>query len=352
MPRVAHEAWSGWIYRMVALRSTGSATNLQNRIRAVKTGPQMGQNTSQAITLGPQGPYQPTIADIILVKEIFMEHAHPLPVELIDQILDDAEYWARASLELEWDDEVPKTREVADGEVRSTEFVKNAMYMRTLPFAVYGTEGDVKLTKATEATELHLLGMDGTAQCAEAMGRTWIPPRGGAPARKIEFQLDSQDQGWSSDVQNQQSYRGSYTWFDVGIERLPPDVFDGKSVPWNVNYVRCQSDDPSLADAPFEFIRNDPGHPFLHPPTHLQRNIHAGKDVHRHAVTWHYLDSIEEGSAAANEADERGQGWQSLDGNFIRGLREGDCITLWMRARFPGWRLAMKGAKIDIYWAV
>ncbi|KIM83435.1 hypothetical protein PILCRDRAFT_69475 [Piloderma croceum F 1598] len=245
-------------------------------------------------------PFQLTIADIILVKEHFSKISRPLPVELIDQILDDASYWPHSSVTLEWDMLTPGNAEVQDG-----------MYMRTLPFAVYGTEGNITLTQ--EHVEHY-------------------------PCRKIVFQLWSQDQGWSDDRDNHGTYRGSYTWYDASVETLDPHL------------LVCESDSPILVQSPFHFTRRDPEHPFLPPPTHLQRNVHAKRTIHHHTITWHYLDSIE--SPAAMKADLNGRGWKSLDGSFVRSLKVSDCITLWVRARFPGWSSHIVKAKIETYWAV
>lgn len=88
------------------------------------------------------------------------------------------------------------------------------------------------------------------------------------------------------------------------------------------------------------------------PATHLQRNVTASSELRWHSVTWHYNDSIEEGSPVAQAAENRGQGWRSLDGTFVRSLRAGDCITLWGRARFPGWRLSVESVTVTVYFAV
>jgi hypothetical protein len=40
------------------------------------------------------------------------------------------------------------------------------------------------------------------------------------PCRKIVFTIRSHDQGWGGDPQNKGTYKGSYTWFDAGLERF------------------------------------------------------------------------------------------------------------------------------------
>jgi len=44
------------------------------------------------------------------------------------------------------------------------------------------------------------------------------------PARKIVFTLRSHDQGWGGDYADHGTYHGSYTWFDVGLERFDRDA--------------------------------------------------------------------------------------------------------------------------------
>jgi hypothetical protein len=295
-------------------------------------------------------PFQLTIADIILVKEYFSKVSRPLPLELIDQILDDALYWPHSSVTLEWDILTPGNAEDSTSGVNSTQ---DRMYMRTLPFAVYGTEGDITLTHEHvgrvglgSVEPFHL----GIPNDEEAESAQWLPPRGEYPCRKIVFQLWSEDQGWSDDRDNHGTYRGSYSWYDASVETLDCDILNQGCVTWPAHLLVCGSDSPILVQSPFHFTRRDPEHPFLPPPTHLQRNVHANRTIHHHTITWHYLDSID--SPVAMEADLNGRGWKSLDGSFVRSLKVGDCITLWMRARFPGWLSHVVKAKIETYWAV
>jgi len=45
-------------------------------------------------------------------------------------------------------------------------------------------------------------------------------PRGKSPCRKIVFTIKSYDQGWGGTRGEDGPYAGSFTWFDVGKERL------------------------------------------------------------------------------------------------------------------------------------
>lgn len=290
--------------------------------------------------------YHPTIADIIQLKELLTTGFCHLPIELADQILDEAEYWAHSSVELTGE-------HAARGAQKPGE---NVMYMRTMPLALSGTQGDIQLADRNSGT----LNRRVEVGAGEIKRRTredaWLPPRSVKPARKIVFQIESRDQGWSDDTSNHDSYRGSYTWFDAGVESILPNnkkVQRKQPIEWTIPMIRDEHDSSSLRDSPVRFVLKDPlSHPFLPPPSHLQRNLHAAKGWRTHIVELHHLDTVEEGSAEAETADAKGRGWQSMDGTFVRGLCVGDCITLWMRARFPGWVCSVRKAKIDVFWAV
>ncbi|KAH7903140.1 hypothetical protein BJ138DRAFT_199951 [Hygrophoropsis aurantiaca] len=224
------------------------------------------------------------------------------------------------------------------------------MYMRTLPLAVPGVEGSITLS-GTEAEDEKSIALGLVEGSGDPANGKWLPPRGENPARKIVFKLWSKDQGWSNEPNNHGTYQESYTWFDAGIEAPKSDnITPNDPISWPVHLIAHPSDSSSRLSS-FEFITENQT-PFLPPPTTLQRNVHAKKSVHNHSVVWHYLDCVEEGSADAIEAGERGQGWKSFDGTLVRGMKAGDCITLWMRARFPGWAMHVSKVTIDTYWAV
>jgi hypothetical protein len=44
--------------------------------------------------------------------------------------------------------------------------------------------------------------------------------RGEHPCRRIVFSITSHDQGWADDTEDEGTYKGSFTWFDAGLERL------------------------------------------------------------------------------------------------------------------------------------
>lgn len=284
-------------------------------------------------TVYPSGSYEPTTADILIVKQYFKLYSIPLPDELVDDIIDAASYWAHTSLTVNG-----RVVARADGD-------SDKMYMRTLPLAVYGTEGDFLLDNENLQEGGFVLGG------LPPTDLEWAAPSLIKPFRKIEFQLWSHDQGWGGEHVFRGTYNGAYSWFDASVERLCSISCFMGSIEWPSSLLFTAADTLDLPDD-ITFTQKEVKHPFLPSPSTLQKNIVAEHQTTHHIVTWTDLDDVEEGSPEAIAAENRGQGWKSYDGSFVRDLQVGDCITLWMRARFPGWTNDAVKAKITVFWAV
>lgn len=199
------------------------------------------------------------------------------------------------------------------------------------------------------------------------------PHRGQHPCRKIVFTMESKDQGWGGSSRNRATYKGSYSWFDVGKEH-----FEALNVPANSSvsqptedYCQLVPDDdeselicvpstiePEVVQEPSRHsdVENAPtykfNHPFLPSSTSLQANVVAGKTDKEHVITWSADDNVQEDSPEAIVLENEGRGKATGNGNFVRDLQMGDIITVWARARFPGWRNDVSKLAIDVYWAV
>ena len=252
------------------------------------------------------------------------------------------------------------------------------------------------------------------------MLREWASkslPRGEFPCRKIVFTIKSHDQGWGGSVNQRGTYRGSYTWFDAGLERMSA-FHEGKSLlcaprgdAWTrkshllISQNNTESHIDTLQDAweiaphpQFRLSGSDPqsqrndreqdsgtaspspivcsfrtlvpetvarspppdagesshmfSHKLLETPKTLQRNITAVRDTKEHVITWSCDDNMDPEAAEAKELEKVGRGRGSATGEFVRNLKAGDVVTVWAKARFPGWVNVINEAKIDVYWAM
>ena len=116
--------------------------------------------------------------------------------------------------------------------------------------------------------------------------------------RKIILDFTSKDQGWSSHPMDRGSYRGSWTWMDVGI------VHDGQK--------RLKADD---ADGELQ----ECGYA-------SQRNRHASPEWESYRI------ELEAGH------------------QIFKDLQDGDSVVLWAKARFPGWTNYVKEATVETWY--
>ncbi|KGO37087.1 hypothetical protein PEX1_043940 [Penicillium expansum] len=112
------------------------------------------------------------------------------------------------------------------------------------------------------------------------------------PVQEVRINILSHDQGWSSYREDHGTFRNSWTWFDLGIERSP-----GR-------------DDISTD----EDLR-------------LATNVHAGREAMNHQITYRRDQKL----------------------RWMQNLQAGDRISIVPRARFPGWRNTVEKASIEVY---
>jgi hypothetical protein len=230
-------------------------------------------------------------------------------------------------------------------------------------------------------------------------------PRGEVPCKKIVFTIKSHDQGWGGPAGCRGTYKGSSTWFDVGLEtlsgtrdnQLPRMASSGqdrglirRDVEENPGGIYAHSgttalpyfyipDPQSTSTKPERILcttrtikpetytrtvlSEDPDVPpktmasFSHElgpgMDCLQRNRTATRDTTEHVITWSRTDDImDPDSVDAIELDKQGRGRQTGNGEYVRNLKVGDVVTVWAKARYQGWVNTIEEVKIDVYWAV
>ncbi|PKY06054.1 hypothetical protein P168DRAFT_303730 [Aspergillus campestris IBT 28561] len=244
--------------------------------------------------------YYPSLEDVLKTRYLLSWKIVPegLPSEIVDMIVDAAEYWPSTVTRLQKKMVVHQDRD--------------AVVVVTQPLCYDETTQENTTPKPRPHRTIH-------------------------PCRKIVFTIDSRDQGWGGGRRTT-PYEGSFTWFDVDVmhsaQQRAPDAPGPEFHP------------------PQGGFENDA--PLLLPNAHkLQCNKTAVGETQRHVVTWHYQDCIEEDSAEAEEiANETGRGRATLDGKQVREMEVGDALVIWARARFGGWSNRVYGFWVRTFWAV
>lgn len=161
--------------------------------------------------------------------------------------------------------------------------------------------------------------------------------------------MTSHDQGWGGSGQDASPYSGSYTWFDAFI--IP--AFRPAAAEDN------QQDTAALVHRYNEYYdvkhrpRFEAKEIFLPSENKLGSNKVAHREPQTRCITWHYLDEIDpESEQAKNVEASEGRGRATLDGRVVRGMEVGDQISVWARARFPGWANYVDHLGVRVFWAV
>ena len=224
------------------------------------------------------------------------------------------------------------------------------------------------------------------------------------PCRKIAFTIRSHDQGWGGQHEDHGTYKGSFTWFDIGLQRLkgvdmekvPRSVLgmkprkieeDEESELYSSEEERTTQEDRFLmfhnrgtstgalegwdglrfdleqVDPPFlppigdgenvpNWQRNGLAHPYLPHDKTLQRNLTATSEFTDHEITLRWDDDVNPESEKGLQLQKEGHGKELLNGEMVRNLKVGDVVTVWARARFPGWCNIVEKCEVKVYWAV
>ncbi|KAI2634958.1 hypothetical protein GGS26DRAFT_551947 [Hypomontagnella submonticulosa] len=299
--------------------------------------------------------YEARPEDIVEVKSI-LSKARNLPPELVDMILDRAEYWACSAAIIDYSNHPSKHISIHGGSPGEDQFL-----LRTEPLGLtkwspssqdlWRVESAPKQLKR-EYPESKLQDLvEGPISTLEH------------PFRKVVFDITSRDQGWSSHHNDHGTYRSSFTWFDAGLERFDMDNECPSDCPDRRNQEdsRDTTGIPTCAIRPIwpPVVANEGSnrnlrynHELNPVDDHLiQRNKHAEKGMQHHHVEWSWDDDIDPESLEADTLVEAGRGAGTGNGEFVRNLKLGDMITVWGRARFPAWTNNIQRVEVKVYWA-
>lgn len=322
---------------------------------------------------GPER-YRPSVDEVIAVKEALHKKS-TLPFELVDSIVDMAEYW-------------PHTTTINSQltTIRAGRNHEDLLMLRSYPLGYLACNDD-----DLEQWQMHPQYAESyptlqpkpwpesrhvPSEATEEVLKQWSLkslPKGEHPCRKIVFTIKSHDQGWGGDRGHRGTYQGSYTWFDVGLERVAACRAGAlqdhpKQTPITQFQLCPQPSETTSQESPIVCSLRT-----ILPPTHeadneidldtfdipmlpsamaLQKNLTATRDTKEHRVTWRFDDNVVPDSLDAAELEKQGRGRDSGNGKFVRDLKVGDVITVWAKARFPQWLNVVEMVQMDVYWAV
>ncbi|KAI0487430.1 hypothetical protein F4859DRAFT_464920 [Xylaria cf. heliscus] len=281
-----------------------------------------------------------------------LSKAAKFPPEIIDIVLDFAEYWACSVASVDYSVTANGHLAIPGGGQR-----ENKLLLRTEPLGLTTWHpNDQDRWQAAAPT----CKLDEEYPRAELESFVEGPPSSlEHPVRKIVFDIVSRDQGWSHDVESHHTFRHSWTWFGAGIDRFDKghthseDGVGSESetssssvkVP-TVGAIRSVW--PHLKETLTEYDHS------LHPvPDHMiQSNRVAEHDWQQYHIEWSWTDRVDPKSNAAKELAANGRGSATGDGSFIRSLKVGDMVTVWGHARFPGWTNSIQKVQVRTYWAL
>ncbi|EAW15119.1 uncharacterized protein ACLA_057750 [Aspergillus clavatus NRRL 1] len=248
--------------------------------------------------------FYPELFDVFKVRYLLQWKivAAGLPAEIVDLILEAAEYWPSVETRMDTPRFIRQDRD--------------QILLETVPLC-----HDEKIL--------------------EDASPKILPHRTIHPCRKIIFTIKSHDQGWGGGPRGDTPFHGSYTWFDTEVihtaSRHDSDETGGQQG----------------AEATREGETSHQNSHYLPGPDRIQANKTAVPETQTYHIVWHYLDNIDSRSAEAMEIEHlSSRGRDTLDGRVVRTLEVGDSIAVWGRARFPGWSNHVEYMSVRVFWAV
>ncbi|KAL1894613.1 hypothetical protein Cpir12675_003602 [Ceratocystis pirilliformis] len=296
------------------------------------------------------GQRQTTIRDVLKVRAILSGKLR-LPMELVDLILDMAEYWVCSRTQMTQSCSVAQAimgrREISHDSSGNLLALRSDIIGRCAGHdgpdsQTFQEYQPVDRNPATPAAPNEKLCTG--ASFAECLGYTM--PELTHPVRKLVFTIWSHDQGWTSMKRDSTNVYGrSSTWFEVGLERFVqheektnmPDLSKARTV-----IPRSQVEE---GDRKLDMEYNSDQ--YL-----IQINRQANSIMAQHCVEWRWDDSIELHQGRTDtEFRKQGRSPTTPSGEFVRNLQVGDIITIWAKARYPGWRNEVESVTLDVHWA-
>lgn len=290
--------------------------------------------------------FQADLHDVLIVKDT-LKRAGNLPDEIALMILDSAEYWACSSTTVDYTN-LPQKHLLLRGTQNENQFL-----IRSEPLGMTLWSPDDQ-----DAWHLQAIPKKHQEEVSRERLRAYTDKRLEAvlenPCRKIVYKITANDQGWGGNREDKGSFRGSWTWFDAGLERFEGNTeseSNGKpmgSVP-DISVSSLRPVWPAVTEDGPSSTRYSHG---LHAQADhkIQCNRTADRTPQTHVVEWRYTDDIDPELSGGDELEAAGRGRATGNGEFVRNLKLGDVATIWGRARFGGWQNQIERVEIKVYW--
>ncbi|KAK4144991.1 uncharacterized protein C8A04DRAFT_10967 [Dichotomopilus funicola] len=341
-------------------------------------------------------PFEPTVADVLVVKAMLakalLATSSRLPPEIVDVIVDLAEYWPHTTAELNDSTIIARGNQLSG---RSSGDGENVFLLRSPPLGLHSWK---RVSQGLNPSPPHKRAPNprppGDEFAPGDFEELTVSPLTllAHPCRRIVFTIRSHDQGWGGDMGAQDSYNSSWTWFEAGLERWcknspaestpatsiaqedqqksPPDQQSGdpkeqQPLPISLDSLSLNSlslDTLCTVFPPIEWSSQQNKYTFQHQlnpheDLKVQCNRVAIRETLTHRVVWSHTDDIRpdrdsDAEAVTNLATVQGRGKATGDGKFVRDLKLGDVVTLWAKARFPSWTNNVESVKLEVYYAI
>ncbi|KAI1108726.1 hypothetical protein F5Y14DRAFT_435225 [Nemania sp. NC0429] len=294
---------------------------------------------------------EPSPKECAEVKRLLVK-ASNFPPELVDIVMDFAEYWACSVTSIDYSVTANNYLAIHGGVDREDKFI-----LRTEPLGLTAWHPD-DYDRWQAAAPPHKLVEEYPRKELERFVEG-PPSTLEHPFRKIVFDIVSRDQGWGGNIASHHTYQESWTWFDAGIDRFDKGH---RSAAESEDSTQAQSSSEPQ-DVPttsairplWPPLKSDVSeyHHQLHPTSDhmIQCNRLAEHDWQHHHIEWSWKDDIDPESSAGQELKKNGRGDATGDGRFLRSLKLGDMVTVWGRARFGGWTNSVEKVQVKVYWA-
>ena len=358
-----------------------------------------GPGSLDPFTHSDQPPYFdlrkcPSMAAVISLRQ-YLSFSRHLPNEIIDIILDLAEYWPHTSSVLDMTTRVysghmyygsyparprQKLERLLSTPESRREWKENGFLIRTPPLGWRCTSNsDLSRGQDNEPPPKIRPRPKWKPLIPAAKPPNWLPPRGVHPARRVVFEILSREERLENSPRPGSTfyYANSETSFDATVDTISFPRMTKKSINRSIDPLlwtteaatkNCHNNHQhqQLSDVCYTIRSKSPSHPApaasspssdhaLLPSSGVTKNYTA----HNRKVvrTWRY-DGAERCYLPTTDRDFSSENATA----FVKGLKEGDCIGLWARARKvesrrPGeqgraWCNVVDRVAIHVFWAV